>query len=74
MRKIVLILLLLPTFFMVVSGASNAQKRNPELQTVNKVEQKVQEDKKVNNSRKINENNKKRYKKRYNRKLNKKYF
>ena len=44
MRKIVLMLLLLPTFIMVVSGAANAQRKNTTSHDVmQKVEDKINE-------------------------------
>ena len=45
MRKFALLLLLLPTFIMVVSGAANAQRKNTTSHEVKKIENNINEHK-----------------------------
>ena len=45
MRKFALLLLLLPTFIMVVSGAANAQRKNTTSHEVKKIEDKINDHK-----------------------------
>ena len=57
MRKFALLLLLLPTFIMVVSGAANAQRKNSTSHEVKKIEDNI------NDHKENIENNKKNMKK-----------
>lgn len=52
MRKLVLVLLLLPTFFMVVSGAANAQRRNIASPKVKTIEQHLERKKNIRDYKK----------------------
>ena len=45
MRKLALFLLLLPTFFMTISGAANAQRKNTTSHEIKKIEDKINEHK-----------------------------